>query len=209
MIDHLVYATHQPDRAAALIERELGVTFSPGGRHPERGTVNRLLRLGDRTYLELLAPDATNPHVSPPRWMGVDHVDAATTGRLTRWAWAVTKGAAPTPPGAPGDQSFGPLEAGSRALADGTTLRWSLTDPGASPLIKAHPFLIDWLGQPTPATRLADGGCRLESLTVYAPEPALLSWLNAPGLPLRYAYYPKVRLEAIITNDRGRKVILV
>ena len=163
MIDHLVYCCHDIDVATRLVEGALGVKMSPGGRHPRRGTVNRLLRIGPHTYLELLAIDPTNTDVKPPRWMGIDLLPPSSPGRLTRWALAVTDGAAP-----PTRNAFPPFEAGRRRLADGSLLRWRLTDPGADPLVTTRPFLIDWEGEPSPAQRLPEVGCKLHALRIYS-----------------------------------------
>jgi catechol 2,3-dioxygenase-like lactoylglutathione lyase family enzyme len=53
-IDHVIYATADLDRAAAFVERELGLVASGGGRHEGLGTENRVVPLGGG-YLELLA----------------------------------------------------------------------------------------------------------------------------------------------------------
>jgi hypothetical protein len=56
-IDHFVYLVHDLDKMAAQIGGQLGVSFSPGGRHQDRGTQNVLLRVGEKTYLELITVD--------------------------------------------------------------------------------------------------------------------------------------------------------
>ncbi len=52
-IDHLVIAVRSPEAAAAVLERDLGLAVTGGGRHEAMGTYNRLAFLGD-TYLELI-----------------------------------------------------------------------------------------------------------------------------------------------------------
>jgi len=52
-IDHLVIAVRSPDAAAEVLERDLGLVVTGGGRHETMGTHNRLAFLGD-TYLELI-----------------------------------------------------------------------------------------------------------------------------------------------------------
>ena len=52
-IDHLVIAVADPDAAAAVMEADLGLAVTGGGRHEDGGTFNRLAFLGD-TYLELI-----------------------------------------------------------------------------------------------------------------------------------------------------------
>ncbi|NJC27757.1 VOC family protein [Neolewinella antarctica] len=207
MIDHLVYLTHDLGRAAAHIEAALGVKFSPGGRHLTRGTMNKLLRIGPKTYLELLAVDPDTEAPAGGRWMGMDLLPKISSGRLARWAWAVTDGRYPmAATGVPLDA--GPFEAGSRALPDGTTLEWQLTDPGTAPLVRARPFLIDWLGHPTPAERLPEVGCRLVKLLVGGPGVDGLRGLRAGGGTVTYANRPAAILEATLTGPGGRIVLI-
>lgn len=162
-IDHFVYLVHDLDKMARRFGQQLGVGFSPGGRHQDRGTRNVLLRVGDRAYLELIAADPENDSVARPRWMGVDLLPPAVEGRLSRWSVATT-----------GDHyepaleelrkidpAAGISEPGSRRLADGSLLEWRLSAPGAQPAVRALPFLIDWFGRATPAERLPDLEVRL------------------------------------------------
>ena len=43
-----------------------------GGSHPGLGTHNALLSLGDESYLEIIAPDPTQPKPDHPRIFGLD-----------------------------------------------------------------------------------------------------------------------------------------
>jgi catechol 2,3-dioxygenase-like lactoylglutathione lyase family enzyme len=52
-IDHLAVAVPDADAAAELLTERLGLSFSGGGQHPGRGTVNRIAFLGEQ-YLELI-----------------------------------------------------------------------------------------------------------------------------------------------------------
>jgi catechol 2,3-dioxygenase-like lactoylglutathione lyase family enzyme len=56
-IDHLVIACPDPDAAAALLESELGLAVTGGGRHPGAGSWNRIAWLADGSYLELIGVD--------------------------------------------------------------------------------------------------------------------------------------------------------
>ena len=60
-IDHIVIGIHDLEKGIASIEDLTGVKPVYGGAHPSLGTHNALISLGNRTYLEILAP---NPDVS-------------------------------------------------------------------------------------------------------------------------------------------------
>ena len=201
MIDHLVYITRDLVASLKLLEAAFGVPLAEGGRHPKRGTRNYLVRIGPATYLEVLAPDVESDFTGP-RWMGLDLLPPGSTGRLSRWACAVPKQATPKSAGT------GAWQEGQRRKGDGTTLRWRLTDPGAQPLIQAHPFLIDWLGAPPPAEHLPPSGVTLQHLTLRAPEPPGWPPLGGP-LPVRYEHRSEPQLVAQFRTETDKTVILV
>ncbi len=62
----MIYATSNIDDAAARIESELGLSSVAGGRHEGLGTHNRIVPLGDGSFIELLAiADAQGAKASP------------------------------------------------------------------------------------------------------------------------------------------------
>jgi len=187
MIDHLVYLVHDLEAVAADLGKQLGVSFSPGGRHLNRGTHNVLLRLGNTTYLELLAIDPANTDIPAPRWMGIDLLPSGITGKLSRWALAV--GDDITDKAAILEQQLlgaGKVETGSRALAAGGTLRWQLSDPGVAPLVRSLPFLLDWQGGKKPPEMLPDVGCSLRELRVIGMHNDAINFLAEASDPIVY-----------------------
>jgi len=204
MIDHLVYLVHDLEDAAQKLGDALGVTFSPGGRHLNRGTKNVLLRIGPKTYFELMAVDPDNSSFSGERWMGADHLPAGVFGRLSRWGLQVdgTDMEAKAQlleeqiPGA------GVIQPGSRQLADGKTLRWQLTDPGTE-AVRTLPFLIDWCGDPTPAERLPDVGCRLAFLMVFSKKATLISSIRQGAMGIQVLSSGNELLRAELIGPAG------
>ena len=72
MLDHIIVAARSLDEGAAWVEQRLGVPMAPGGKHALMGTHNRLLKLDQGRYLEMIAidPDATAP--GRARWFELD-----------------------------------------------------------------------------------------------------------------------------------------
>jgi catechol 2,3-dioxygenase-like lactoylglutathione lyase family enzyme len=139
-IDHLVIAVDDPDAAAALLEAELGLVATGGGRH-DVGTRNRLVFLGD-AYLELIGVwDRALALAHPIGAAAVRALDAGAPGLVT-YALA-TDGArrevtALRAAGSPISDAI----AGSRLRPDGEAVAWQCAFP---PMIgpTEPPFLIE------------------------------------------------------------------
>ena len=190
MLDHLVYLVTNLPAAMAHFAR-LGLDFTPGGRHPERGTHNAVLRLASGSYLELLAVDPTTS-VPAPRWMGIDQPPLP---RLSRWAVHARVA----------DFPDRPWQAGQRELPNGRQLRWQLTDPGSAPATSALPFLIDWGKRGThPTDLLPEVDVELLDLHLYTPQATtvnqLLTRLESPYRAIPAA---EAHLTATLRGPRG------
>jgi len=124
LIDHIIYAHPDLDTAVADIEERFGVRAAGGGQHKGQGTHNKVLALGSRTYLELIAPDPHQPEPSMPRPYGAEGV---TRGGLVGWALACDDIEAAVAAARKHGFDPGDVIAGHRASVTGTRLRWRLT----------------------------------------------------------------------------------
>jgi len=157
----VVVAARTLDEGAAWVQSRLGASLVPGGKHPTMGTHNRLLGLGPRTYLEVMAidPDAAPPQ--RPRWFDLDSpAMAALLERgpaLIHWA-----------------ERTGDIEGAVRGDSTGLEIvafsrgpyRWrmAIARDGRRPEGGAKPTLIQW-DSDHPAAALPESGVRLERFT--------------------------------------------
>lgn len=179
--DHLVVAATRLDEGAAWLEEKLGVALAGGGRHLTMGTHNRLLRLGERFYLELIAID---PDQAPPdrcRWFGLDTPELrqrlAGGPQLIHWVAA----SADIEADAPG-AGFAREDVLAMSRGD---YRWRITvaADGGLPGDGLVPTLIQWDVPFHPAERLPDSGCCLMKLEAYSRRaPEIRQRLAALGL---------------------------
>ncbi|MCB9292693.1 MAG: VOC family protein [Lewinellaceae bacterium] len=198
-IDHLIYAAPTLERGMDDIEARLGARPVYSGQHPGKGTHNALLALGPAVYLEVIAPDPAQAGVARPLWIAADAVAAP---RLIYWAARAVSLEGLVERARRQGLVLGPVSAGSRALPDGSELRWRLTSPQANPADGIIPFFIDWGDTPHPAGSLPSGGkllalearhpeaesvnARMQMLGLevpvrYTPEPALVAWIKTAG----------------------------
>src|SRR6202012_2445144 len=117
LLDHILLGCPNLDEGIAYVEERVGVRAAFGGGHPGVGTQNALLSLGDRRYLEIIAPDPNQPKaedarglksLKEPRIIGW----AAHPGNLDDYAQQLKK---------QGIEAIGP-NPGSRKRPDGRVL---------------------------------------------------------------------------------------
>lgn len=199
LIDHLIYAHPDLDAAVAAIHRRFGVEAGGGGNHPGRGTHNKLLALGPRTYLELIAPDPSQPAPATPRPYGVE--GGATHGGLAGWAVAVEDIEAARAYARANGFDPGPVVDGHRQDTTGRLLHWRVTAnaQAAGPI----PFLISWGATRHPAVD-APAGLRLLSFSVEHPRPSeIRTALAALRVDVDVRRAPRPALVARIESSRG------
>jgi hypothetical protein len=163
-LDHLVVTAASLEAGAAHVRRELGVEMQKGGEHVRMGTHNCLLKLGDRLYLEVIAPNPAVPRPDRARWFQLDDADSIHVPRLATWVARTDDIRAAA---SASHVLLGKVEPMSRG-----NFEWLMTVPGDGllPLRGLAPTLIQWRSEAHPAQTLKDLGCALIRLEGTHPQ---------------------------------------
>jgi len=201
-VDHLLLGVSDLDRGIAWVEKRTGVKAVVGGTHPGVGTRNALLSLGERRYLEIIAPDPTQTAFN----FRID-VRRLSEPRLVMWA-AGTKDieAVAQRARAAGFNVFGP-QPGSRKRPDGKVLSWKtlgVKSDLAADDVDPIPFFIEW----TPASRRpsedSPKGCELVALEIAHPKPADVdAVLTKLGIEAKAKARDRALLVATLRTPKG------
>jgi catechol 2,3-dioxygenase-like lactoylglutathione lyase family enzyme len=202
LLDHILLGCSDLQRGIDFVEHHTGVRAAFGGVHPGRGTQNALLSLGERRYLEIIAPD---PKQNLPAWH--QEITKLTEPRLIGWAAhpgdiaSLAKNLA-----ASGILFEGPTP-GFRKRPDGNTLSWqtlNLKDDRSGLL----PFFIEWNVDSKHPSEDAPHGCRLDSFSAVSPNPdSLLQVLKALRLEMVVVRGEKEHLVANLSSSKGSSEI--
>jgi hypothetical protein len=200
MLDHILLGSSDLDHGIAFVESQTGVRATFGGVHPGVGTRNALLSLGERRYLEIIAPDPKQQNVDADRLKVLKKLESP---RLIGWAVH------------PGDlEAFvkkvrqqgiaikGPFP-GSRVRPDGRVLKWktaALKEDNEDPI----PFFIEWDKDSVHPSSDAPRGCKVESFSIASPDPdALTSEFRKLGIEVVVQRSEKPELRARIAGPKG------
>ncbi len=198
LLDHIILGCNDLDLGMELVEQNTGVRPAIGGVHPGRGTRNALLSLGERRYLEIIAPDPAQQKIvhfpqiremKEPRLIGwaVHPPDIAATAKLLR----------------DNQIAFSGPDDGSRKRPDGLVLNWktiNLADDRHGIL----PFFIEWSADSVHPSKDAPKKCDLDYFTVMGVDPAELSQVfKRVGVDAAVERSDKDRLRAHITGPKG------
>lgn len=174
-IDHIAIGAENLTTAADYFREQFGLDIPIGGKHAMMATHNRLMRLQQGCYFELIAidPDATPPQ--RPRWFGLD--EASIQQKLSiqphALSWIVQTSNL--------DEVLAksPVDLGEVLELSRDDLRWRLTVPkdGRPVMGGLIPAFIEWPEGMHPSHNLPDLGVRLEQITLSHPQPAELNVL--------------------------------
>ncbi len=204
MLDHILLGSNDLNAGIAFVEDHTGVRAAIGGVHPGRGTRNALLSLGERRYLEIIAPDPAQDKVPDFAAPLLQKLRSLSTPRLVGWAdhpGNIEELAARLK--AAGIAFDGPRD-GSRARPDGRLLKWktlNLADDHNGIL----PFFIEWDSTSTHPSSDSPAGCRLESFVIADHDPASLKKIcEQLGLDVPIESGRKTELRSRITGTKGK-----
>ena len=201
VLDHILLGCNDLDRGIAFVEERTGVRAAVGGVHPGRGTRNALLSLGERRYLEIIAPDPKQDNITDEQ---VTLLKGLSVPRLI--GWAAHPGdveALASKLRTSGIATEGPRP-GSRARPDGRVLHWKslgLADDRHGLL----PFFIEWDAKSLHPSTDAPAGCHLERFAVADPDPAeLIKTFQRLGIDVPVERGERAQLRARITSAKGK-----
>jgi Glyoxalase-like domain len=198
LLDHILLGCNDLDRGIESVEEATGVRPAIGGVHPGRGTRNALLSLGERRYLEVIAPDpAQNEVVHYPQ------LRSMSDPRLIGWAVHPPDIAAVAKQLTENKIAFAGPDDGSRKRPDGRVLHWktiNLADDRHGLL----PFFIEWSADSVHPSKDAPAKCTLDYFEILSVEPdELASALRRIGIDISVQRSDKARLHALISGPKG------
>jgi len=200
IIDHIVYAVPDFDKAIEDLEEKLGVRPVTGGKHLLHGTKNALVNLGNTCYLEILAPDSENKEFKGERWMGVDLI---TESKFTRWAIKSIQIEKESEILRKYEQNRGQISGGERKTPEGESLSWKMTLPFSRPEVDIIPFITDWSSSAFHPTEKLNVCCQLYGLELFHPDSEhvqlVLNQLNV-DIEVKYASTPIIKTQILGLN---------
>ena len=210
-IDHIVIGAANLENATKKVEGLLQTKFSTSGKHSLMATHNRLARLQNSVYMEIIAidPSASFPKscFQEKRWFSLD--SAATQRRLLKgpqplcWVVAVNNI----------EQSalncgYSPGRITEMSRDD---FRWRLTGPNNGDLAAGGilPVLIEWPKGKNPAEGMPKSNLVLEQITLSHPSPnfieRILSAMDIAGPITIKCGEPTI--EFIFKTPNGNNVV--
>ena len=146
------------------VYEKLGVLPESGGQHVNMGTHNRLLKLGESIYLEIIAVNPDSPNPDRHRWFSMDNLQPYMKPKLITWVVRTNNIYGAT------DKArlhHGRIESMQRG-----NYNWLITipDDGEMPLQGIAPTIIQWKSKLHPAQNLPKSDFSLIRIEGYHPK---------------------------------------
>jgi hypothetical protein len=198
LLDHILLGCNDLDQGVQLVEESTGVRPAIGGVHPGRGTRNALLSLGERRYLEVIAPDPAQSEI-----VHYPQLRSMIEPRLIGWAVHTPDITAVAKQLRENQIAFAGPDDGSRKRPDGRVLTWKTVNLGDD----RHgllPFFIEWSTDTVHPSADAAKGCTLDYFEVMSSDSEeLAATFKRIGLDVPVERSDKARLRALITGPKG------
>ena len=174
--DHIIIGSYVLEDGVNFIYQQLGVQPEQGGQHVTMGTHNKLINLGNSTYLEVIAINPDVPTPQRPRWFGMDKLQPDGEPGLLTWVVRTNdiKQAVRN-----SELKHGKIESLQRGI-----YKWQIAIPedGEMPMQGIAPTIIQWQCEAHPANILQASGVTLTSMDAFHPDAdKLKAWLKRIG----------------------------
>jgi len=205
-LDHIVVVCDDLESGVLRFAALTGVRAVYGGTHASGLTHNALVGLGDRRYLEILAP-VKGPGPQDDEWTRAAHTAAVprvftyclrSTGSLSELAALGAR------------QGWPPctVATNGRTTPEGMRLRWQWLAPQVAPFGFSFPFFIDWLDSVHPSEALRNArphdGIRLGHFAVGHPEAERLGrLLSELGTPIDTYRAASAEFRVLLDTPKG------
>lgn len=175
-LDHLIFGCYSLDEAVDFIDQQLGVQAETGGRHLTMGTYNKLLKLDDTTYFEIIAIDPEGKKPDRPRWFNMDKFGPGSKPQLITWVVRTNDIQQALKES---KLQHGVIQSLQRGFYE-----WQIAIPpdGKMPMQGIAPTIIQWKNDRHPAHTLSDSGISLLNIEALHPDAdALMDSLTSIG----------------------------
>jgi hypothetical protein len=201
-LDHVLIAVSDLADGARILEERYGLASVEGGRHPEWGTANRIVPIGD-AYLEMIAVVDRERALANAfgRW-----VAAVPHGALQLLGWAVRT----TSIDVIAQRLDLAVRSGSRTRPDGRVIEWRLAGVERAESEPALPFFIEWgRDTPHPSTAMVShpaGTVAISALELDGDATQLSTWLGDHSLPVVIGPGPSAVTGVVLGRSDGREI---
>ena len=86
-LDHIVFGSFTLDEGTKFVENKLQAKLSEIGYHKDIGTHNRVIRISEKVYLELISIDPKTNKLNNRKWFNLDNSKLQSKLKITTSYW--------------------------------------------------------------------------------------------------------------------------